>query len=385
MVIQGRSTGGRNSASTGGGGGGASQPPAKAAIPSHEGDVAAIAATNARAARARLAEAEDIVSLAGARLQEAVDAAPRVSPRAAAATHDVAAAEKAVDDTAEDVLEARRFVQDRDGAVVMAQAKVDELGTSSKATGAQLVAAGEGLARAERARESAVRAATRADHAREDAGSALAGAEQAAELIRQEPQAEPSSVLKARMELARAHRGVHAAQEEAAATRRAYEQVVKNTEGGGAALTVRLHYGSLEQFVVEYLLRNWRRRCEENQRVRWCSMWWKHAEAITRLENLWEAFEAMRHEKPPSMSTLWRDHIDYHMQVLTSEHGPFDKCSQQHHERLPLWLSDRAEDTLFPYDRDCEFEELQEERRQEIADRLASQDRAAHQDEGARA
>lgn len=384
MVVRG-GTGRRIQTSSSSGTTGVPQPSAKAAIPTHEGDVAAIAASNARAARARLAEAEDIVSLASARLQEAVDAAPRVSPRAAAATADVASAEKAVDDTTEGVLEATRLIQDREGAVSMAQATVDQLGTSSKATEAQLVAAHEGLARAGRARESALRAGARADHAREDAGSALAGAEQAAELIRNEPPAEPSSVLKARMELARAQRGVHAAQEEAAATRRAYDQVVKNTEAGAAALTVRLHYGSLEQFVVEYLLRNWRRRCEDGQRVRWCSMWWKHAEAITRLENLWEAFEAMRHEKPPSMSTLWRDHIDYHMQVLTDQNGPFEKCSQHHHEVLPMWISQPGEDTLFPYDRGCEFEDVQEKRRREREERLARSNHAAHQDEGARA
>ncbi|NYJ76451.1 DUF4913 domain-containing protein, partial [Allobranchiibius huperziae] len=277
------------------------QPPPHAAIPRHEGDVAAQAAADARRAANELAEADDALTLARARLQEAIDEAPRVSPRVATAAADVSAAEELLDHAVEAQLEADRRAEDCRGAVLVAQAAVEDLAGSSTVTGAQQVRAEQGLAQAQRAVVSAERALTRRTAARQHAGDVLAGAEQGLEEARSRPQSDSSAVLKARMDLGRSERAQRAAQERAAATKKSYEQVVHNADGGAAALPVRKYYGSLDEFVVEYLLRNWRRR-DGDTTSHWCARWWKHAEAGTRLGHLWEAFEVLRHEQAPGMS-----------------------------------------------------------------------------------
>jgi len=89
-----------------------------------------------------------------------------------------------------------------------------------------------------------------------------------------------------------------------------------------------------------YLLPNWRRKPHN---VAWCSRWWEHAEAISRLEALWESWEKLRLEPGTGMATWWRDYADPHMAVLTDRNtGPFTKCdfTKNAHEIPQIWASE---------------------------------------------
>lgn len=99
-----------------------------------------------------------------------------------------------------------------------------------------------------------------------------------------------------------------------------------------------LEYPSLPAWVQEWLIPHWRHRLRTNE-TQWCAYWWKHAEAIHRLEAVWEAYEVMRQLDAPSLSVWTKDHLDPHMAALTSPVGPFLRCDAERdiHEQLPLW------------------------------------------------
>lgn len=94
----------------------------------------------------------------------------------------------------------------------------------------------------------------------------------------------------------------------------------------------RLRFASVEVFVRRYVEPNWRR--EVDRANHWCAQWWRHPEAVTRFEALWEAFEVMRAEPPPALSTWLRDHFDHHMTMLTRPGGTFDGCLATRHEQV---------------------------------------------------
>lgn len=82
-----------------------------------------------------------------------------------------------------------------------------------------------------------------------------------------------------------------------------------------------LVYGSVDEFVREYLRHVYRRATSE-QRV-WAARWWEYDEAVIRLEALWRAWEHLRLDPSTGMSVWWRDHADHHMAVLMDPEGPF--------------------------------------------------------------
>lgn len=108
-------------------------------------------------------------------------------------------------------------------------------------------------------------------------------------------------------------------------------------------------YPNVDEFVRGYLLPNWRRPCGSGG-VTWCARWWEHAEAITRLEALWESWEQARLGEGVGMAVWWRDYADPHMTILTdAQHGPLMKCRADlgRHEVLPLWPAHPAPPGLF--------------------------------------
>lgn len=92
-------------------------------------------------------------------------------------------------------------------------------------------------------------------------------------------------------------------------------------DAGGEAQPA-LHYGSVDEFVREYLRFVYRRRIDGRNRV-WAARWWEHDEAVIRLEALWRAWEHLRLDPATGMSVWWRDHADYHMATLMDPDGPF--------------------------------------------------------------
>lgn len=95
-------------------------------------------------------------------------------------------------------------------------------------------------------------------------------------------------------------------------------------------------FSSVEQFVTE-LLAPTIRRPRRNSTV-WCSRWWEHAEAVSRLEALWRSWEFLRLDGTTGMSVWWRDHLDPHLGFLTDgDRSPFSECRDgEHHEHPAL-------------------------------------------------
>ncbi|NTW41328.1 MAG: DUF4913 domain-containing protein [Cellulomonadaceae bacterium] len=83
-----------------------------------------------------------------------------------------------------------------------------------------------------------------------------------------------------------------------------------------------LYFGSVDEFVREYLRNVYRRRIDGRHRV-WAGEWWRYDEAVIRLEALWRAWEHLRLDPATGMSVWWRDHADHHMTVLMDPDGPF--------------------------------------------------------------
>lgn len=84
-----------------------------------------------------------------------------------------------------------------------------------------------------------------------------------------------------------------------------------------------LFFGSVDEFLREKLRYTYARRVGPQGPNRWAADWWKYPEAISRLDSLWRAWEALRLEGTFGMSVWWRDHADHHMRMLMSPEGPF--------------------------------------------------------------
>lgn len=96
-----------------------------------------------------------------------------------------------------------------------------------------------------------------------------------------------------------------------------------------------LYYGSVDEFVREYLRQVYRRAINGRSRV-WAARWWEYDEAVIRLEALWRSWEHLRLDPSTGMSVWWRDHADHHMAVLMDPDGPFaaaDTSADNNHAR----------------------------------------------------
>jgi hypothetical protein len=99
-----------------------------------------------------------------------------------------------------------------------------------------------------------------------------------------------------------------------------------------------LHFPHLGAFVADWLVEAYARKL--GHAYVWCPEWYQHLEAMSRLDALWRAWEALRHDGDLGMSVWWRDHADHHMRQLLDPDGPFSGCRREHTEypvpALPL-------------------------------------------------
>lgn len=83
----------------------------------------------------------------------------------------------------------------------------------------------------------------------------------------------------------------------------------------------------------------------------WCPQWYKHPEALARVEAMWRAWEHLRLDGALGSSTWWINHADPHMSMLMAPNGPFKKCVYEGHvartkpEQLSLPHSEPLEST----------------------------------------
>jgi Domain of unknown function (DUF4913) len=110
-------------------------------------------------------------------------------------------------------------------------------------------------------------------------------------------------------------------------------------------------YDSVQEWVNEHFLPMYRRPI--GGEYRWCSQWWRHAEAITRLTALWQSWEAMRLQPGTGTANWLLTHLDHQLPVLLGRSGPFAQCSPGEHVEPrpataepppPGWWDDDAED-----------------------------------------
>lgn len=115
-----------------------------------------------------------------------------------------------------------------------------------------------------------------------------------------------------------------------------------------------LHFGSVDEFVREHLRLVYRPRIDGKNRI-WSAQWWKYPEARVRLEAIWRAWEHLRLDPATGVSVWWRDHADYHLNVLMSPaSSPFPAVyddsanTSEHGEPMPYECPPEA---LFPDER----------------------------------
>ncbi|NED60649.1 DUF4913 domain-containing protein, partial [Streptomyces sp. SID10244] len=64
-------------------------------------------------------------------------------------------------------------------------------------------------------------------------------------------------------------------------------------------------FESVYQFVDEHLVQLYARHVETKPGRLWCPRWFDHAEAVSRLEALWRAYESLRLDPATGMSVWW--------------------------------------------------------------------------------
>lgn len=208
-------------------------------------------------------------------------------------------AEEAATSAAERLTAAQDALADAVGAVRVAEARHDDLEQDSGQLPWQHVEAAEAVATADRARR---RAAERVTHREEALEARLAAA----------------AAARADLDAARA----------AAQTPEAGEPGEANPA---------LYFGSVDDFVREFIVPTFRRKVGDRGSFRWAADWWRYPEAVVRLEALWRSWEFLRLDPATGMSVWLRDHADPHLAVLFCDYGPFAKSedSSQLGEPLP--------------------------------------------------
>jgi uncharacterized protein DUF4913 len=105
-----------------------------------------------------------------------------------------------------------------------------------------------------------------------------------------------------------------------------------------------LFYPNVGEFVSDRFIYLVSLPTPESGRL-WCPEWYRHAEALSRLDSLWRAWETLRWDGQLGMSNWWIHHVDPHMRALTDPFtGPFARCVGGSHGRIePLPIVDPPE------------------------------------------
>lgn len=93
-----------------------------------------------------------------------------------------------------------------------------------------------------------------------------------------------------------------------------------------------LVFDSAIEFFVELLAPSYVRDVNGGAAFAWCPEWYKHPEALVRMEAIWRAWEHLRLEPALGISIWWLSHADPHMRVLMDKEGPFKKCAYEGHK-----------------------------------------------------
>lgn len=107
-----------------------------------------------------------------------------------------------------------------------------------------------------------------------------------------------------------------------------------------------LFYGNVNEFVTDRFVYFVSSPSAASGRV-WCPEWYRHAEALSRLDSVWRAWESLRWDGGLGMSNWWLHHADPHVRALLDPvTGPFVNCGDGHRDPVPLPVM-QAPDALF--------------------------------------
>lgn len=99
-----------------------------------------------------------------------------------------------------------------------------------------------------------------------------------------------------------------------------------------------LFYPNCYEFVTDRLVYLVPHPTPQSGQV-WCPEWYRHAQAISRLDSIWRAWENLRFDPALGMSNWWVHYVDPNMRALLDPvTGPFARCANGHQasETLPL-------------------------------------------------
>ncbi|MEU1405139.1 DUF4913 domain-containing protein [Streptomyces sp. NPDC005728] len=114
-------------------------------------------------------------------------------------------------------------------------------------------------------------------------------------------------------------------------------------EEANAARPGELWYPNVAEFVSDRFIYLVSRPTPESGRV-WCPEWYRHAQALSRLDSVWRAWENLRWDPGLGMSSWWTHHADPHMRALTDPvTGPFARCVDGHRQPEPLPIAEPPE------------------------------------------
>lgn len=75
---------------------------------------------------------------------------------------------------------------------------------------------------------------------------------------------------------------------------------------------------------------------------KWCAQWWRHPEAVLRLEALWRSWEVLRLDPGTGAGVWLREYLDVQLASLTASAGPFADCDPIRHHEAPATLPLKA-------------------------------------------
>ncbi|MFE2757515.1 DUF4913 domain-containing protein [Actinosynnema sp. NPDC059335] len=97
-----------------------------------------------------------------------------------------------------------------------------------------------------------------------------------------------------------------------------------------------LFYPHVAEFVTDRLIYLIPRPTPESRLV-WCPSWFRHAQALSRLDSVWRAWESLRFDPALGMANWWTHYADPHLRALMDPvTGPFARCVDGHRSDEPL-------------------------------------------------
>lgn len=103
-----------------------------------------------------------------------------------------------------------------------------------------------------------------------------------------------------------------------------------------AGRPAQLWYPNVAEFVHDRLVHFFPLPSPKSELV-WCPSWFRHPQALSRLDAVWRAWEHLRQDPALGMSNWWTHYADPNMRALMDPvDGPFARCVNGHQPNEPL-------------------------------------------------